>query len=383
MIQGCEDLGFPLESREAIGIIGERIRQDFDRDVAPQLRIAGPIHFTHGARADRPDDFVRTYATTGGEDWVRWASGPSMLKAADRGYCRRRRRTSTATRRHDAGLRRHRSPRPERRRARRIGRCRGGLKQRLHARPVGRRSRSNFGAELTIQPRFRGSPIALRGRWRHAEYVGGFLDRESAKRTKLDDPGQFSVDLFEAIERAIEREDRDLAQTRHIPRFVDRHTAHAVASFARGVTTGVIDQNPAHHLRRDTEEMRSILPVDLRAGRQAAGTPREPGRSAAACGRPVRREAGASRRGGAPRRRAAAADRAHCGSPRLQSPSSAVTSGGETKLEPSSISWIGSDSIAPEEWLAGFLHLTHSGPVLRDLHIEDALKASGLGEQEK
>ena len=34
-----------------------------------------------------------------------------------------------------------------------------------------------------------------------------FLDRESAKRTKLDDLGQFSVDLFQAIERVISRED--------------------------------------------------------------------------------------------------------------------------------------------------------------------------------
>ena len=29
------------------------------------------------------------------------------------------------------------------------------------------------------------------------------------------------------------------------------------------MTTGVIDQDPAHDLRRDTKEMRSILPIDL------------------------------------------------------------------------------------------------------------------------
>jgi hypothetical protein len=29
------------------------------------------------------------------------------------------------------------------------------------------------------------------------------------------------------------------------------------------VTTGVIDQDPAHDLCRDTKEMRSILPIDL------------------------------------------------------------------------------------------------------------------------
>jgi hypothetical protein len=29
------------------------------------------------------------------------------------------------------------------------------------------------------------------------------------------------------------------------------------------VTTGVVDQDPAHDLRRDTKEMRSIPPIDL------------------------------------------------------------------------------------------------------------------------
>jgi len=38
-----------------------------------------------------------------------------------------------------------------------------------------------------------------------------FLDRESAKRTKLDELGQFRVNLFQAIERVIQREDWYLA----------------------------------------------------------------------------------------------------------------------------------------------------------------------------
>ena len=50
VIQGCEDLRFPLESREAIGIGRERLRQNLYRDVALQLRVAGPIHFAHAAR---------------------------------------------------------------------------------------------------------------------------------------------------------------------------------------------------------------------------------------------------------------------------------------------------------------------------------------------
>jgi hypothetical protein len=40
--------------------------------------------------------------------------------------------------------------------------------------------------------------------------MGRLLDREAAKRTKLDDPGQFSVDRYQATERVILREDGHL-----------------------------------------------------------------------------------------------------------------------------------------------------------------------------
>ena len=181
-----------------------------------QLRIAGPIHFAHAARAERPDDFVGTQREDPRRGLGEMASGPSMLKAADRGCFRPRRPTSRATRLHDAGLRRHPSPWPERPRARRTA-----VPRLIETTPslaaIVRSSRSGFGAELTIQPRFRGAPIAFGSRWRHAEYMCGFLDGESAKRTQLDDPGQFSVDLFQAIECASPTQGWGSRQTRPHP----------------------------------------------------------------------------------------------------------------------------------------------------------------------
>src|SRR5262249_53855709 len=103
--------------------------------------------------------------------------------------------------------RRHRSQRPERRRA-----LRPAVPQQPETAPslaaIARRSRSDPGADLTIEPCFRGAPVALGGRWRHAEHMCRFLDREPAKRTKLDDLRQISVDFFQAIEGLIEREKR-------------------------------------------------------------------------------------------------------------------------------------------------------------------------------
>jgi hypothetical protein len=45
--------GFTLETLEAIGIIGERIWQSFDCDIASELRVMGTIDNTHPAFTKR------------------------------------------------------------------------------------------------------------------------------------------------------------------------------------------------------------------------------------------------------------------------------------------------------------------------------------------
>src|SRR5262245_47228394 len=91
----------------------------------------------------------------------------------------------------------------------------------------------------------------------------GFLDRESAKRAKLDDPRQLSVDLGQAIERMVQRKDGYLVWRGDVLPFVHRHTRHTLASLVRAVTTSVVDQDAPHDLRRHTKEVRAILPIDL------------------------------------------------------------------------------------------------------------------------
>ena len=52
MVQRRERLRFAREPGEPVGIAGERVRQDFQRDVAIELRIARAIHLPHAACAD-------------------------------------------------------------------------------------------------------------------------------------------------------------------------------------------------------------------------------------------------------------------------------------------------------------------------------------------
>lgn len=60
MVEGCEDLRFTLEPREAVGIVREQLWQDLQRDVAAQFPVAGAVHLTHTAGTDRRNSFERT-----------------------------------------------------------------------------------------------------------------------------------------------------------------------------------------------------------------------------------------------------------------------------------------------------------------------------------
>jgi hypothetical protein len=65
MIERREDLRFALKPREAIRIVRQRGREDFDGDVATELCIARTIHLAHAASPDGGKDLVRSEAGTG------------------------------------------------------------------------------------------------------------------------------------------------------------------------------------------------------------------------------------------------------------------------------------------------------------------------------
>ncbi len=60
MIERGEHEGFTLKPGEAIRIVREQVGEDFERDVALQLRVARSVHLAHAASAKVRDDFVGT-----------------------------------------------------------------------------------------------------------------------------------------------------------------------------------------------------------------------------------------------------------------------------------------------------------------------------------
>ena len=58
---------FALEAGQPIGVGGECRRQDLDRDLPPQLRVARAIHFAHPAGAERVQDLVPAESRAGSQ----------------------------------------------------------------------------------------------------------------------------------------------------------------------------------------------------------------------------------------------------------------------------------------------------------------------------
>ena len=67
MVERREKLGFPLEPRQPLGVLRDRLGEDFDREVPVQLGIPGPVDLAHPSRSERRQDFVGTELRSGSE----------------------------------------------------------------------------------------------------------------------------------------------------------------------------------------------------------------------------------------------------------------------------------------------------------------------------
>ena len=70
MVQCREELRFALEAGQPIGIAGEEVGQDLERDVAPEPRVAGAKHLAHAPGAELADDLIRAQFRAGSQGHV-------------------------------------------------------------------------------------------------------------------------------------------------------------------------------------------------------------------------------------------------------------------------------------------------------------------------
>jgi hypothetical protein len=118
-------------------------------------------------------------------------------------------------------------------------------------------------AKLTPQPGFRSAPFTLCGRWRHVKHTCSLFDRQSAEGAEFHDSREVFIHTGQAIEGLIECKDRDPIWRGHFHGFINRDTRESVASLARVVASGVINEDPTHDLRCHSEKVSSTPPIDV------------------------------------------------------------------------------------------------------------------------
>jgi hypothetical protein len=67
VIERRQRLRFAGEPSKPVGITGEGLGQDLQRDVAIELRVAGTVHLAHPAGAEGGENLVRAEARTRGQ----------------------------------------------------------------------------------------------------------------------------------------------------------------------------------------------------------------------------------------------------------------------------------------------------------------------------
>lgn len=104
-------------------------------------------------------------------------------------------------------------------------------------------------------------PVALHRLFRNLEHVACFLEREAAEETQLGDLSFTLIQCRKALEGGVEIEHVDV-ERRHGQRWriVQGYVDAAGAALFRSPGAGAVDQDAPHHLRRDGEELRAILP---------------------------------------------------------------------------------------------------------------------------
>jgi len=106
-------------------------------------------------------------------------------------------------------------------------------------------------------------PVAADGARRNLENLDNFFLLQTAEIPQLHDLGLARSHFRERGERVVQGDDRTMPFRRHDGHFIQIHVGRAAASFVRGARAGGVHQDAPHHLRRDSEKLRTLPPLDF------------------------------------------------------------------------------------------------------------------------
>ena len=67
VVERGDDLGFPPEARQTVGVSRESVGKNLQRNITIQFRVACAVDLAHPAGAEHRDDFIGAEARSGGE----------------------------------------------------------------------------------------------------------------------------------------------------------------------------------------------------------------------------------------------------------------------------------------------------------------------------
>jgi hypothetical protein len=91
----------------------------------------------------------------------------------------------------------------------------------------------------------------------------GIFNRKASKESEFDDLALLRVNFGQVRQSRIECHHIQIAFLKSNEPFVQSDPASTIAAFRGTAAACVVDQNTAHHLGSDSEEVRSILPTDI------------------------------------------------------------------------------------------------------------------------
>ena len=117
--------------------------------------------------------------------------------------------------------------------------------------------------QLALEPGSRVGPVGFDGPHRDAQVLGDFRVGHPGKEPENDDLRRARVDRLEARQRGFERQqifDRHRACRGGLKKLVENHRLDAAAALLALLMPAVIDEQPPHRLRAESETVGLALP---------------------------------------------------------------------------------------------------------------------------
>src|SRR5688500_3604660 len=114
--------------------------------------------------------------------------------------------------------------------------------------------------QSSIEPCFRGTPIAAHSHQRNLQHVSRFFETETSEVTKFDDTTFALVEFSQLVESLFQRDELSGAFYGHRRGLFDRNLSCSTSMLGVTPPPRMIDKNVTHHAGGYGKEVRPVLP---------------------------------------------------------------------------------------------------------------------------